>query len=200
MIHDSIKHNGDVLGNVRKHFYDWEQIPTKLLNYTSQYQADNIGKLLRDCGYAEHMLYRNTFSLAGLPKMKYAIENYFHFHYEQVHDNLIDDYDYLLINEINNLRPILCQAWETILSDAHSFVIDGYDSNCNFHINFGWLGTDNGFYDMGFNGFDNNRTFLTEIYPNCTARSDFINGINETNILADSVVTYYSTNDIVLNG
>lgn len=78
--------------------------------------------------------------------MKYAIENYFHFHYEQVHDNLIDDYDYLLINEINNLRPILCQAWETILSDAHSFVIDGYDSNCNFHINFGWLGTDNGFY------------------------------------------------------
>ena len=199
MIHDSIKHNGDVLGDVRKHFYDWDNIPGQIIGSTSQYKADNIAKLLRDCGYAEHMLYRSTYSMAGLPKIKYAIENYFNFHYETVHDNLIDDFYCILINEINNLRPILCQAWETILSDAHTFVIDGYDSNYNFHINFGWAGYDNAFYDLGFNGYDNNRTFLIEIYPNCTARSDYINGIEQSHIYADSIVTYYSTNNIVIN-
>ena len=137
IIHDSIKHNGNVLGDARPHFYDWENIPGQIVGSTTQYNADNIAKLLRDCGYAEHMLYRSSYSMAGLPKIQYAIENYFNFHYTTVPDNLIDDYYNILVNEINNLRPILCHAWETIITNAHTFVIDGYDSNYNFHINFG---------------------------------------------------------------
>lgn len=31
---------------------------------------------------------------------------------------------------------------------GHAWVVDGYDSNDLFHMNWGWGGTDNGWYDL----------------------------------------------------
>jgi len=62
------------------------------------------------------------------------------------------DYTYgqwkrILINELEQGRPVLYSA-ALDASNAHSFVIDGYDGDDLFHINWGWYGMDNGYYSL----------------------------------------------------
>lgn len=48
-------------------------------------------------------------------------------------------------HEINNDRPVLISAWGST-NPGHAFVIDGYDTDGNLHINWGWTGQYNGFF------------------------------------------------------
>jgi len=58
---------------------------------------------------------------------------------------------YFIINEINNQRPAYAELPGDI---GHSVVLDGYDTDGLFHINFGWGGQYNGYYVL-----NNNSTF-----------------------------------------
>lgn len=49
--------------------------------------------------------------------------------------------------ELDSNRPILYCAQDTI-NGGHAYVVDGYDSNGYVHVNWGWNGDSNGFYDI----------------------------------------------------
>lgn len=200
----NINRYGGVSGGTIKRYYDWDNMPSYLYNSTDMYKVDAVAKFLRDCGYAEEMWYGgDDWSMAGIAKIKRAMDRNFNLHYNNVHEYSWIDMEQILIDEIDYLRPVLCQAWNN--DDelySHSFVIDGYNivsDEVKFHINWGWGEYCNDFYDLGFSGYDGNRTFLTEIYPDCSVRSNVINGISETQIISDTIANYYSTDDIVLN-
>ena len=64
----------------------------------------------------------------------------------------IDDYSdagwsALLMNELNNNRPILYSGRDT--SGGHAFVCDGYNNAGLFHFNWGWGGWCDGYYTIG---------------------------------------------------
>ena len=198
-----INRYGGVYDGTIKRYYDWENMPSSIYLSTDMYKVDAVAKFLRDCGYAEEMWYGgDDWSLAGIAKIKRAMDRNFNLHYTNVHEYSWVDMEEILIDEIENSRPVLCQAWSDTTVNAHSFVIDGYDvvsGDVKYHINFGWGGYLNGFYDLAFGTYNINRTFLTEIYPDCSVRSDIINGISETQIISDTIANYYSTDDIILN-
>lgn len=54
-------------------------------------------------------------------------------------------------NELDNNRPVYSELLGNV---GHSVVIDGYDADGYFHLNFGWGGSSNGYYLM-----NNNSTF-----------------------------------------
>lgn len=87
----------------------------------------------------------------------------------------IDSYKYtpaqwreILKNELRNGRPILYTGY-TVNIDGHAFVIDGFDENDRFHVNWGYGGSYDGHY------YD-----ITELCPfaspNDTQPSDVIQG------------------------
>ncbi|HXB13248.1 MAG TPA: C10 family peptidase, partial [Bacteroidia bacterium] len=52
----------------------------------------------------------------------------------------------LIENELNHSRPIEYVGFDSIANAGHTWVCDGYDASNNFHMNWGWGGSDNGNY------------------------------------------------------
>ncbi|MDD5991261.1 MAG: C10 family peptidase [Paludibacteraceae bacterium] len=202
-IKDHINMAGTPYGQSRKHYYDWDNMPPSITNSTPMYQVDQVAGLLRDCGYAAHMLYMGVGSMAGTGKLRRALVNTFNFHTQRYYEYAWTDIAPVLIEEIQLKRPVICQAWKSI-TNAHTFVIDGYSSQTNkFHVNFGWgwseNGTLNSMWDLGLYGYKYNRTFFVETYPDCTEREESVNGLDIDTIFENKDVTLYSANNVTIN-
>ena len=194
--------------NDTTYYYDWENMPRRIDNNTPSYQVDAVAHLFRSCGKAAVTAYTH-FGTATI--------------ISAIHDALIDDFGYhsnlvraeqenvditnMLMNEIDNKRPVLVQAHEKVKTDGHSFVVDGYrlyNNRVEFHVHMGGGGDHKNtagnyaYYDITYNGlYPNGQVYLIELYPNCKTRSNNISLNATMNILANDNQTYYSTNDIV---
>lgn len=56
----------------------------------------------------------------------------------------LSDWVKILYNELSHSRPIIYRGSST--GGGHCFVLDGYDGNGLFHVNWGWGGQDNGYF------------------------------------------------------
>jgi len=56
------------------------------------------------------------------------------------------EWDSIMHQELNSLRPILYRGEPLYTSGGHAFVCDGYADNGFYHFNFGWGGTMDGYY------------------------------------------------------
>lgn len=169
-------------------YYNWERMPTSIYSNTQIYDVNNVAGLLRDCGFASQTYYTSFGSAAMMHNIRNAMENTFHYHTAYTEERSWVDVASIFQTEINALRPIMCQAWKDGNS-IHTYLIDGYNNTTDlYHVNFGWGGTDNGWYDLGCNGYYGLRNFLTEIYPNC----DMITNVdsNSTNTIVNNGETY----------
>lgn len=178
----SIGPMGTTYGTSVPHYYDWRNMPTDISNQTDMYQVDMVAGLLRDCGYAAHMIYSFDGSAATLAFAKAALRDIFKYS----DANLIskigksdEEWGNLMRSEINLGRPVIFQA--TAFKDAegnadlgmHTFVVDGYQlNNPNmFHINFGWGGYKTGEYNLtDFCYYNYGRFILTGLFPDCSQR------------------------------
>lgn len=174
------------------HYYDWKYMPARMTNLTDLYQVDNIAKLLRDCGYAAQTLYYAIGSIAMMEKIDIAMRETFHYHATFVIDNSNLDVASMIKNDIDARRPVMSQSWNSNHEDhtPHTFLIDGYTNDDMFHINFGWGGKDDGWYDVGFYGYTPLRNFLTEIYPACDQLAYTIVNPDTTINVGENMVLY----------
>ena len=204
-------------GDFNQHFYDWDDMPNQIDFTTSIYQANTIAGLLRDCAYAANTVFHgpnafceNGCSSAIIGNINGALKNVFCFNTNRKHEYPTTDMEPILRQEINAKRPVLCQAWEnsdTTKLSAHTFVIDGYKTHYEgerlvtlFTINWGWgeNRSDIMYYSMDFNGYDGNRTFLTEIYPLCNLLDNDVSLSSNITINTDDNRTYYSSNSVTI--
>ncbi len=197
-------------GSLNQRFYDWEHMPNFIDENTDIYEVDAVAGLLRDCAYAANTIFWgntpfcDTCSSALIGNINSALTNVFSFHTNRVNESSGTDIESILRQEIYARRPVLCQAWrKDSIGDnktGHSFVIVGYEidsTGTRFAINMGGGALEMRYYNINFNGYNRNRTFLTEIYPKCEIRGDDLSFTETDNILANDNRTYYSTNDIV---
>ena len=117
-----------------------------------------VAKLSYDCGVSVKMDYANggsgTHTEWTIPafytnfKYKASTLNYYR---RDCCNNTREFMDHIL-REMRQNRPILFSAASTSGSGAdaggHAFVIDGYDSADFLHVNWGWNGRANGYYDV----------------------------------------------------
>ena len=126
---------------------DWSQL---IDDYTAkgvtptEAQKQNIAKLMYFCGAAVEMDYNSSVSLASDNMLSPALINYFGFSPATRLVNRASyteqQWDDLIYKELKNGRPVLYGGSG---SAGHQFVIDGYNGNELFHVNWGW----NGSYD-----------------------------------------------------
>lgn len=162
-----------VSADFSKSTYDWANMAD---NYNGSYtaaQANAVAQLSYDCGVAVIMSYSSEASGALDGNVPYALAQYFGYKAQLYRRDAYTSTAFLAIikNELDNKRPLLFSGNGT--AGGHEFVVDGYDSNNFLHINWGWGGISDGYFDMnlmnpsslgiggGGGGFVDNQTICT---------------------------------------
>jgi|GEM_PF-2401198 len=130
--------------------YKWEQMLDSY-NYDgnfSEEQANAVARLMYDCAVSVNMNWGRYESGAQSTAVEKAMDE--HFGYDSrlyFRDNMTSaNFSRMLTDEIDNLRPIY--FFGSGPGGGHAFVIDGYDSNGLFHVNWGWNGGFNGYFNI----------------------------------------------------
>lgn len=143
--------------------YDWDSMPLHgNIEQFSDEEQYAVSHLVKDCGALLETVYSPGASGSAFPRVE-RIKKYFNYDKAFIVQES-DDYSYnewiaLLKKELNEGRPLLTAG------GFHAYVIDGYDNNDYFSINWGWGGIDNGYYVMGpfgagYNGGDLYTNFI----------------------------------------
>ena len=125
--------------------YDWASMPNNASGYNTA-----LAQIGSHCGISVDMNYGPDGSGASTSLVAIALVNYFDYktsaQMKWKEDYSSAQWDNLLINEINNNRPMEYRGSGP--DGGHAFVLDGYQgaSNNHFHFNWGWGGSSDGYY------------------------------------------------------
>ncbi|MDD2889673.1 MAG: C10 family peptidase [bacterium] len=126
--------------------YDWTNMPNSLSSSTTT-QRNAVGTLLFHCGVAVNMRYGTSASGAYVPSPVYALKTYFSYNenlgiiYKSSYADTV--WARIMRTELDSSRPVLYSGQG---SGGHAFVMDGYSTNTYFHFNWGWEGSENGYF------------------------------------------------------
>ncbi len=130
---------------------DWDNmLPVYKYDNFSELQGKAVAQLMQLCGAAVKMKYQGGQSSASTQRVPYALRNYFD--YDGAVINLSRDnyrqteWDNIIYNELHEKRPVLYSGAPVNGGSGHAFVVDGYDKDGFFHINWGWDGGCDGFF------------------------------------------------------
>ncbi|MBR3493454.1 MAG: C10 family peptidase [Bacteroidales bacterium] len=133
--------------------YSWSNMPNSLSQSSSDVQINAIAVLMYHCGVSVDMMYNisaNGGSAAYAEDIPYALHNYFNYKstanikYKSNYSN--NNWINLLKAELDASRPIEYNGSGN--AGGHAFVCDGYNSSNQFHFNWGWSGSNDGFYSL----------------------------------------------------
>lgn len=150
--HYSYEHQsfGTISSNFSEHVYDWTNMIDRYNNgeYSSE-QADAVALLMKDCGVSLNMNY-GPVSGASIYSYTPAFKNYFRYSSRTVNRSGCETAEFtkIITDELQEGRPIIyCGTGE---DGGHAFVVDGYDTNYFLHVNWGWGGYSDGYFDMNY--------------------------------------------------
>lgn len=132
--------------------YDWNNMLPQYasyepLNYTDA-QAAAVAKLLYHCGVACEMDYGPSSGANVTPGI---LSTYFGYDSDLMQDLNRDvftlaEWSQIMDKELTAKRPILYSGQSS--DGGHEFVCDGTDGNGLYHINWGWGGYQDGYFDV----------------------------------------------------
>lgn len=132
--------------------YDWNNMLPQYasyepLNYTDA-QAAAVAKLLYHCGAACEMDYGSSSGANVTPAI---LSTYFGYDSDLMQDLNRDvftlaEWSQIMDKELSARRPILYSGRSS--GGGHEFVCDGTDGNGLYHINWGWGGYQDGYFDV----------------------------------------------------
>ena len=140
---------GSLSVNFANTTYDYSLMPLALDNYSTSTQINEIAKLMHHCGVAVEMMYGPNGSGAYDNKAVNGLRTYFGYSDATLKRRInFSDSKWieLLKGELDNMRPLIYAGQGSY--GGHAFVCDGYDSQNNFHFNWGWGGNYNGYYSL----------------------------------------------------
>lgn len=150
--HYSYEHQsfGTISSNFSEHVYDWTDMIDRYNNGEySNVQADAVALLMKDCGVSLNMNY-GPVSGASIYSYTPAFKNYFRYSSRTINRSGCETAEFtkIITDELQEGRPIIyCGTGE---DGGHAFVVDGYDTNYFLHVNWGWGGYSDGYFDMNY--------------------------------------------------
>ena len=151
---------------------DWCKMSNELYSYSSNYETHRnaIARLIADCGQQSDATYGCNGTGTDSDDAKDALVDYFMYSSNAKYRRkifYIGNWTQMLKDQLNSGLPIIYGGYG---SGGHSFVCDGYDENDNFHINWGWRGSFDGYYLLndltpGTHNYNNFQDAIVDIYP-----------------------------------
>ena len=186
--------------------FDMAELPSTTFRWTDMKEtysmgergpaADAVAELLIYCGQAVKMDYTadessswitpETFTnLFGYSKTAKRVDR---------RNYSTSEWESILLDELDNGRPMMYKGTSSY-NGGHQFILDGYDGDGHFHINWGWGGNNNGYFVLSvLNPYDHD-TEGGNSDDGFTAEQAAIIGIQpdhgETAVLPDLTASYF---------
>ena len=116
-------------------------------------QGTAVATLMKCCGVSVHMNYANSASggsSASTSAVPNALITYFGFdqtvRYESREMYTLATWTELIYDELAAARPVLYSGQSS--GGGHAFVVDGYDGDELFHVNWGWGGSQDNYFAL----------------------------------------------------
>ena len=130
---------------------DWSNIKNNYNGNETTAQKNAIATLMLLCGAGMQMDYTSYSSYAYMIPALNSFINHFDYDKGMKHVNRIEyranEWDELIYNELAQKRPVYFCGQS--IGGGHAFVIDGYSKDGLFHVNWGWGGSNNGYFLLG---------------------------------------------------
>lgn len=143
--------------------YDWKNMLNEYDANASKVQKDAVGKLMLECGIASKAKYGYSETGATIPFV--ALNKYYNYECMFIPREYTYSRKYistkkwmtLIQDELEAGRPIIYSATDVeggvddIIVDpatSHCFILDGIDEQNYVHVNWGWAGSMDGYYDV----------------------------------------------------
>lgn len=158
--------------------YSWSSMPNALSWSSTSDEIHAVAQLMYHVGVAVEMNYGVkesgahilAYGTMELPSSERALKEHFRYNpmmkgvWKNQHTDT--EWDSLLRNEIGHGRPVLYSGRDN--EGGHAFVIDGYNTEGKFHVNWGWGGWYDGYYTIdslspGGGGTGGNATYTFNI-------------------------------------
>ena len=130
--------------------YDWDNmLPTYTEGEYNTTQADAVAKLMFHCGAAVQMDYGDSSGALLRPEDMSTYFGYDADLLQKVYRSVytLAEWKKILDRELEAKRPILYGGFASN-EDGHLFVCDGSDGEGLYHINWGWSGYSDGYFDI----------------------------------------------------
>lgn len=159
--------------------YNWDAMMNQINGSSGTEAISAIAELQYHCGVAVHMNYSPDGSGAYSFNVPDAIKSHFGYSNNAQH---ISKGNYTnaiwmtyLKTDLDAKHPLYYSGQSN--DGGHAFVCDGYEGT-NFHFNFGWSGSGNGFFSLNdVGGFSSGQACVRNFYPDdnypygCTSRT-----------------------------
>ncbi len=147
--------------------YHWDGMPMSLNN-----ENDDIAQLLYHIGVSCDLHYGPNGSGMNNHKAGYSFRTFFNYVDSTRYifrDSVAFDWRTVLINHLDRKMPLYYAGWsDTIHKSGHAFVCDGYQDTNFFHFNWGWGGSQDGYFNIdNLTPGGSNFTLMHEAVINC---------------------------------
>ena len=172
-------YNASIAAQPLGHTYDWDNM--RMVYTTGQYtnqEAEAVATLMRDCAVGIQSDFGPLFVSSGTAAYVNYIPDFLinYMGYDRAcrlvfRDNYnTADWNQVMKNELDNKRPVLYGGASADGSGGHAFVLEGYDTNNYFSVNWGWSGTSDGYfllsaldpYEQGSGGSDSGFNYFQD--------------------------------------
>lgn len=154
---------GPLTVNFGEATYDWENMPNSISANSPLEQIEAVAELIYHVGVSVDMNYRPTSSGAVTGKLCQTMPNYF-FYTDQM-DNLYrenythEEYMDLLIRSVDMGWPMVHRG------GGHAYVVDGYNDYDMVHINWGWSGSSDDWFNIDDHGYTEGESVIYNYVP-----------------------------------
>ena len=168
--------------------YEWSSMLNRYDGEYTEEQVAAVAKLMSDVGISVQMNYGPS-SGTNSERVPVAFAKYFYYNkgvkflQRCFYDS--EDWNSLIKGELANKRPVLMSGINYVEFVGHEFVLDGYNANGLYHVNWGWGGTSNGYFDVNFmspdyqgiggsnGGYVADQTILADLYPDKEGNTEY---------------------------
>ena len=132
--------------------FDWNHMRNSYTGAEDEASIHAVAQLMQYAGYAVKMQYGRNSSGAYTDDIPVAFTRYFGYDSTSLHiayrnDYSQTDWDNLIYGELESGRPVVYNGTAGS-GGGHSFVCDGFEMGDFFHINWGWGGMGNGYFQL----------------------------------------------------
>lgn len=188
--------------------YDWQNM---LDDYSGTYSTANGMAVAQLCYHAAVAAKANWTRLGGATfdeDILNAMINHFNYNDSArfIPRPLYQDQEWMdmLYTMLNNGQPVLYSGkdinFQVGILVGHNFIIDGYDEQGLVHVNWGWHGSQDGYFDIatlttGILSFDDWQGMYVDLYPEVQTIAGDVNGDGLVNVMDVTAVINHILGD-----
>lgn len=154
---------GPITVNFGEAIYDWDNMPNTISGSSPVVQLEAVGQLIYHAGVSVDMNYRPGSSGATTSMLCTSMPEYFDYTSQMVNikreDYTHEEYMQFLIDAIDMNWPMVHRG------GGHAYVLDGYNDQGLVHFNWGWSGSNDGWYDIDDHNYTDGESVIYNVVP-----------------------------------